>query len=309
MNGKLLLACLLVMGAAAARTPSRPQMTCDPNDPEKTRTIISREEREKLGLPLHTWTGVVHPDVYPRFDRLNQTIASLKERVNKKDEQAFRALSGIRFQGMVYVQVQLKDRDAQRRVLASLKASEFHAPFLSEKSAGLTGYITKEGLDKLAKNPDVAGVCLDDKPLPEKAKTIYKDDLPPAKPGEAAKEPGVSEGKVDPDVYRAFALSDRVDVSIALRDESLPELTDRGPEMRARLELRNQAVKQLQDHVLSTVSADDFWLWVRLSPGLSGFINKEGLQKLWNHPDVQRIYVKQLYRIAERSKNGKHFSP
>ena len=282
-------------------------MTADPNDPEKTRPIIPREEREKLGLTPHTWAGVLHPDSYATLDRLNKTVASLKDRLRKgRDVQAFDALWRIRFQGMVYVQVQLKEREAQHRVLASLKASEFHVRQLFDGSAGFVGYVTKEGLDKLAKNPDVTGVCLDDKPLPEKGKTIYTNDLPPSKPGEAANEPGVAEGKVDPDVYRAFALGDRIDVSVNLSDKSLPSPGGNTlSEMRARNELREQAERQLQDRVLSTVSADDFWLWVRLGPGVSGYITKEGLQKLWKHPDVRRIYVRQLIPIPENNRRSR----
>jgi len=301
MHGKLLLACLLVLVVAWSPVPSRPKATNDPNDPENTRPIIPREEREKLGLTPHTWSGVVHPDVYPKFDMLNKVIANLKEKVNKKDVQAVRVLFGMRFKGTVYVQVQLKDKDTQRRVLASLKASEFHVRQLFDGSAGFVGYVTKEGLDKLVKNPDVIGVCLDDKPLPEKGKTIYTNDLPPAKPGEAANEPGVAERKVDPDVYRAFALSERVYVIISLHIESLPALGGTTlSEMRVRNELREQAEKQLRDRVLSTVSADDLWLWVNLGPGMSGFITKEGLEKLQKQSEVQRIHLDHLVRIPER---------
>jgi len=63
----LLVTCLFALGAAAQPAPSRSMTTADPNDPDKTRTIVSREERERLGLTLRTWTGVVHPDVSPRW--------------------------------------------------------------------------------------------------------------------------------------------------------------------------------------------------------------------------------------------------
>lgn len=345
MNIRSLSACLVVLGAGvafAAAPPRSPRgsvtvdpddprlypRVADPNDPEKTRSTISRDEREKLGLTPKTWTGVVPPEVYATLDRLNQTVASLKDRLQKgRDVQAFDALRRIRFEGMVYVQVQLKHdpkgkpdseenkaaiRDVQRRVLASLKASEFHVPYLFEKAPGLTGYVTKEGLDKLAKKPDVAGVCLDDKPLPKKGKIIVKDSLPPAKPGEAANEPGVAEGIVDPDVYRAFDLSDRVDVIVSLRAESLPELGGNTlSDMRARWELHKQVEKQLRERVLSAMTADGFWVSTLLGPGMSGCITREGLQDLRQHPAVQRIYLQEflrLQRIPER-RNGKQLSP
>ena len=151
----------------------------------------------------------------------------------------------------------------------------------------------------LATHPDVTGVCLDENPLPEKGpRTIYKDDLAPAGPGEAANEPGAAEGKVDPDVYRAFGLSDRVDVTVSLRTDSLPQLTDVPSEMWARSRLRRQAENELRDRVLSTVSADEFWVWTPLGPGMSGFINNHGLKKLCEHPDVLRINLPHVYRLG-----------
>lgn len=294
----IILAAVLAAAMPKAPVPGRVQTTADPNDPEKTRAIIPREEREKLGLTPRTWTGVVDPEVYAKLDRLNKTVAELKDRLKKgRDVEAFDALWRFRFKGMVYVQVQLKERDAQRRVLASLKASEFHAPFLFEKSAGLTGYITKEGLDKLAKNPDVTGVCLDDKPLPDKSRTVYKDDLPPAHSADTAStQPGVEERKVDPDVYRAFSLTDHVEVMVSLRTDFLPEWSKVPSENRVRLELRNQAENELQDRVLSLVNADEFRLVARIGPGITGFINRQGVERLWKHPDVLRIGLMGLER-------------
>lgn len=197
---------------AAARgptsAPARAQVTADPNDPGKTRTIIPREERERLGLTPRTWSGVVDPEVLARFDRLDKTVASLKDKMTKeKDVKAFNSLWRIRFKGMVYVEVQLKDQDAQRRLLASLKASEFYPECVFQSNAGLTGYVSKDGLDKISKHADVTGVCLDDKPLPAKGAVIFKEHVAPPKPGENTSEmPGVPEKKVDPDVYRLLEL-------------------------------------------------------------------------------------------------------
>ncbi len=311
MSARSLLACLIAFGFGTVFAGQPPvRATADPNDPEKTRTIIPREEREKLGLTPRTWSGVVDPEVYARLNRINKTVADLKERLKKgKDVQAFDALWRIRFKDMVYIQVQLKEREAQRRVLASLKASEFHVAYLFEKSAGLTGYVTKEGLDKLAKNPDVTGVCLDDKPLPGPGKIMAKDFLPPAKPEEAANEPGVPEKKVDPDVYRAFALNDRVDVAVSLRQEFTSRPEDLPSDLVARNELREQAGKRVQDRVLSAVTADEFWLSSRRDSGMSGSVTKEGLHKLWKHPDVQRISFPPLMRVPELQKKDGRLSP
>lgn len=294
------LAAAITLGQRPAAT--RPSVVSDPNDPEKTRVTVSPEERETLGLTPRTWTGVVQPQAYTTLDALSKTADRLKK---TNTVQAIQALHSIRFEGTVYVQIQLKPdsriQDAQHRVLASLKASEFHPLYLFEASAGLTGYATKEALDRLAKSPDVTGVCLDDKALPGPGKIVVKDALPPAKPGEAANEPGVPEKKVDPDVYRALALTDRVDVLISLREDSLPKLTDVPSQMHAQNQLRKQAEKQLQDRVLSLVSADEFWLSNRLGPGISGRITKEGIDKLWKDPDVRRIYLPQAFKVPDRT--------
>jgi hypothetical protein len=99
----------LAAARGPAPVPARAQMTADPNDPGKTRTTIPREEREELGLTPRTWTGVVDPEAYARLDRLDKTVADLRERLKKgKDAEAFDTLRRIRFKGMVYVQVQLK---------------------------------------------------------------------------------------------------------------------------------------------------------------------------------------------------------
>jgi len=308
----------LLAGVALAgefrRVPSPPSTMPDPNDPDKTRAVVSREEIERTGLKPRTWTGVVDPEVYVRLDRLNKTVADLKERLKKeRDVKAFDTLWRMRFKGMVYVQIQLKpdgkNKEVQRRVLASLKASEFHARYLFDGAPGIIGFATKEALDKLAKNPDVTGVCLDDNQLPDPlAGVIFRDHLPPPKPGDtSSQQPGVRENKVEADVYRVFEQADRADVDVSLRTDSLPELTDNPSEMLARNELRDQAEKQLQDRVLSTLTADDFMLRARFGSGIGGFVTRNGIQQLWKHPDVLRIRLQRLARPPEIMK-GTDFS-
>ncbi len=306
MNVRCLLGCFLLLGATMALAePPRVPVTMDPNDPEKRRTIIPRAEREQLGLAPQTWSGVVDPRVYVTMERLLATIERLKE---TRTGEAPTTLFLMQFPGTVYVEVHLKRdpkgtadsegnlagiRDAQRRVLRSLTAYEFRVAQLFERSPGFVGFATREGLDKLGAHQEVVGVCLDMQPLQEKGpKTIYKNDLSPAKPGEAADEPGVAEGKVDADVYRAFALTDRVDLTVSLRRDTLPDLTDVPSEMWARNRLRRQALEQLWDKVLSTVNADQFWTWTSLSSGVSGFATREGVEKLQQHPDVVRVYLR-----------------
>jgi hypothetical protein len=324
MRLKCVSVCLVLWGGATALAEppllTGPNVTDDPNAVGERRTMVTPQERERIGLTPRTGRGVIHPNVYPTLDKRNKAVEALRDRLNRKrgkDLEAFQILFGVEMQGEgnVYVQIQLKHEpkgapdseenmaviyDVQRRVLRSLTALEFHRPFLFRKAAAMTGYVTKEGLDKLAKNADVLGVCLDEAPLPdEPVKRVY-DDLPPARPRDAAStRPGVAEMKVDPDVYRALDLTDRVDVMVSFREDSLPRLTDDRSKMWLQVQLRQQAVRRLQDKVLSTLSADEFWDGAHssLTAGLSGLINREGLEKLRSDPDLVRINLNRRMRI------------
>ena len=316
MNVKCMLGCLLLLGTATALgEPPRVPVTVDPNDPENRRAIVPREEREELGLAPHTWTGVVDPEVYATLERQLETIDKLNE-ARTDDAHMILFAMDMRFPGTVYVQVQLKHdpdgqvdseedraaiRETRHRVLRSLTAAEFRVRQLFERSPGLVGHASREGLDKLAAHPDVAGVCTDDQPLPEIAKTIYKNDLPPAKPGEAADEPGVAEGRVATDVYRALSLTDRVEVTVSLRDDLLPPRTDVSADVWARDRLRKEVVRRARDRFLASFNADELRAW-SVSPGhlsMCAFVNREGVEKLGQHPDVRRIQLQRLLFAPE----------
>jgi hypothetical protein len=322
MNRHVLSACSLILGVTMALAAPPSPVTSDPNVPEKTREIISREEREQLGLAPRTWTGVVQPEVYTTLERLNRTVERLKK---TRTGDAVRILFAVQLRGAgkVYVQIQLKHdpkgapdseenmaaiRDVQRRVLRSLTAAELHRPFLFQKAPALTAYVTMEALDKLAKNPDVLGVCLDEAPLPyERERTAY-DDLPPAEPGDSAStQPGVAEMRVDPDVYRALDLTDRVEVMIAFRGDSLPKVTAAPSRIWVRARVRDQVAEGLQDRILSTLNADEFWDLARI-PGaaeLVGSINRAGLDKIRNHPDLVRIALNRRIQLRPPAGDAK----
>jgi hypothetical protein len=195
----------------------------------------------------------------------------------------------MHFKGTVYVQVRLKPNAKVKKVLSGLKASEFHAWHLFPSDAGFIGFASKEALDKMAKNPDVAGVGLDDKPVSAgPVKIILTDELPPPKDHDTSDEqPGVKDGKVRPEVYRAFDVVDRVFVWVLLRGDGLPAV-DETLETNERL---TQAEKRLRDRVLETMTADDFCLRAGEGLGASflGFITRDGLQKLLKHPDVFQV--------------------
>ena len=226
----------------------------------------------------------------------------------KNDSQAVQALFRVQYEGAAYVQIQFKDQDAKRRALASVTACDLHVRQVFDNAPALVGYTTNEGLEKLSKSPDVVGICLDDRPLPESDKIITKNDLPPATPGEVDNEPGVADKKVDPDVYRALKLHDRVYVLVSLTSEPLSKPSDGSTDIRSSTAMRKKTEKQLQDRVLTTLNADEFRLWVRLGPGMGGFVKKNAIAKLLTHPDVRLIRLDERRSMLER-KEGKRFAP
>ena len=316
MNVKYLSAGLFMLGAAVALAePPRVPVTVDPNEPDKRRAIIPREEREQLGLAPHTWSGVVDPQAYATLERQHEILERLNE-ARTDDAHMILCAMDVRFPGSVYVQVQLKHdadgpadskenraaiRETRRRVLRSLTAAEFRVRQLFERAPGFVGYASKEALDKLATNSHVAGVCPDDQPLPEKPKTIYQNDLPPAKPGEAADEPGVAEGRVDADVYRALGLTDRVEVTVNLGDHLLPPRTDVPADVWARDRLRREAARQARDRFLAGFNADELRTWGVFvdRPVICALVNREGVEKLGQHSDVRGVQLEQLISVPE----------
>jgi hypothetical protein len=278
----------LSTATAVSAPPAATRVTADPNDPAKTRTMISFEEREALGIEPHTWTGVMHPEVYPTLDRLNATVAELRSRataVNQRDVEAFDALWRVRFPGTVYVQVQLISKEAQHQVLGSLTAAEFYDAYLFNSAAGIVGYATKEGLDKLGANSDVTGVCLDNKPVPAMADPLAtRQPAPKPTPGEAQVPRQVERiGSVEAAAYQAIQESTNgyVFVLVNLR-RSIPE--------DATHEERGSADRDAQARILSALTADEFRTSSR-GPigGLTGHVNRAGLDKLSTHPDVLTV--------------------
>ncbi len=269
----------------------------DPNDPYKTRMIIPRLEREKLGLAEKDWNGVVHPQVYRAMERLNGIV---KKYENVNSVEAIDVLGAMRFKRTVYVQVLLKsegeikggnrkgERDkvkTRQRVLSDLTAAEFHVQQVFENPAGLVGFVSREGLNKLAGHPDVAGVCLDNKPLSEPVPVLYKDQVPGGKQDEFAGESGFKAGRVSWEVYWGLARNDRLFVLVALREDArlASNLAKSKDEKRPKLEEEKRTARLLCDQVLRELTADEFWLSSKFEtkPVFGGYINRRGLEKLW----------------------------
>ena len=101
----LTLLLVVAVGGVQSASAQRGRRAFDPNNPEKTRAVVSTEEREGLGLTAKTWDGVVHPVDYTTLQELNETVERLK---NTNTVEAVDTLDRIQFQGTVYVQVQVK---------------------------------------------------------------------------------------------------------------------------------------------------------------------------------------------------------
>lgn len=297
---------VLACGTAAPADPPQPTLrpdegrlyptVSDPNDPFKMRATCSLEQRERLGLKPHTWDGVVDPEAFAALARLKETIADLEQQAQStKDAKAVARLHSVQFRDMVFVQIQVMAQEDQRKVLGSLTAAEFRRPCLLASSPGILGYVSRSGLDKLAANPAVAGVCLDDQPIAGRFRpNIDRNALPPE--CEEAESPGVKEGKVDADVYRALLVTDRVRVTIELSQSAKPPQGDASDPA--------AAIQARQDSVASAVSADAFWFDSTKDTALLGYVTKEGVQKLWSHPDVARIAIPAARVMPPHKKQG-----
>ena len=286
--------------AAGQTTPAR--ATVDPSDPTKWRPIVSPAERETLGL-----TDVSGRKPSERIDpAIRAELEAKKSRV---------APPGVPFPRWSYVEVQFRHRQAgkpnseenkkliraeQNAILNSLSAAHFALCWRARTLPGFVGYIDQEGLDKLEQRRDVTAVILDPKAIPDAPTIICEHMLNPETAGRFGTEPGVKEGRIDADVYRALAQSENgyVFVIVGLNTKSLPAPADdqRG---RAIESATGEAdVDAAQTRVLSMLSPADFMVRNRdLGPGLTGFATREGLLNLIDHPNVNGIELERVIRI------------
>lgn len=278
----------------------------DPSDPNGTILRITPDERERIGLQKKTWPGVVHSDVYPRLNSLKASIEAFLEMLRKKngnDPEAFRYLFGLYFAGTVRVEVatraQSNTENAGRRVLSRLSASEFFTQHVFRGSAGFVGFATKTGLDQLAADPDVIGICIDTQPIPADREWFSQYPTPGTANGTSTSVFMAPVRKVEPDVIRALAVTERVNVNISLSPDSLPSDGGAASERWKRLEAREQAERMLSDRVLSTVNADDLWVYNSENCILWGGITRAGAEKISRHPEVQIIELPKAIRVGK----------
>ncbi len=116
------------------------------------------------------------------------------------------------------------------------------------------------------------------------------------------------EGKVHPDVRRALARQDYLDKNLERAPDWVDVIDGEGPEAffgyvyvvvyleggvkeKATTSAGRGAIRQLQDSVLSKLTAVDFRGWFRFPdrPALLGYVNEAGLKKLADNKDVRAI--------------------
>jgi hypothetical protein len=269
----------LLLGPATAFAESEPV-------PERlTRPPIAPEQREALGLDCSPSQGAkVHPDVHRAL------------------QQGRPALPPYQFRGFAYVQVVLRHEQrgapesaenraalnqVQTAVLRRLTAAEFGRPFRFTTRPGLLGFASAEGVVKLDEDPNVIAVCLDDKPFPRYPPAVTAEDLPAPTSAPSEEHP-----KVPDAVFRALHRDGRVFVMVSLVFDRTRRL--------ARAE-----VSEIENQVLSAVTADEFWVQSRNSgtslgyPSLMGYANQEGLRTLANHPSVLKIGMNVRLRVPD----------
>jgi hypothetical protein len=262
---------------------------------------ISIGEREAIGLPAPTWVaadGKVQPAVREALEQQRKLIESGDPLVG------FQGDRPCGFQGTAYVAVYLHHerkgeptskenqaavQEAQRRLLQSLTAREFTLIFAFKSTAGVVGYADEAAVRKLADDPNVIAVGLDDQPRPETKARLAEE------PGAVGSVRGPVErrGKVEVDVYKVLERSQEgyAEVCVVLRYASL------GPgESAEAIEAQDRADRELQDRMLSSLTAEEFRVKSRAGTSLEGYVNEAGLGKLAASPDVTGVGAARLIR-------------
>jgi hypothetical protein len=286
-------------GAAGQPNPLRPQ----PRPP-------TPEEREAIGLAEPTWIaqGKVAPEVREEFEnqrKREEEAGGMADYVS--DYHPYRPGG---FRGMTYVAVYLKNDETgsgdskagspglaelQQRVLSRLTAAEFALRHAFKDRPAMLGYVSADGLAKLEGDPEVLAVGLD-------------HNLPPVRPREVRQGPRAERaqwgenGKIDPEVAQRlrssadgviYVLVGITHVSLAPGNENdLSEMRQRSIEWQG-------ANREIQDRVLSTVSAAEFQTDSRTIGLLAGFVSASGLAKLARHPDVLTVSMNAVGGLPE----------
>jgi hypothetical protein len=142
---------------------------------------------------------------------------------------------------------------------------------------------------------------LDEQPLVIKRERVFKD-LSLVEGDESTNTPDGIESNVEPDVYRAFAIADWVDVTIVLRgNETLPALTDDPSQMWSLWKMRDEAVRTIQGAFLSSFNGYELRPWsdARAILVLTATVTRDGVDKMRQHPDVETVRLPQLVRSID----------
>lgn len=289
------------------------------------RPRIPPDEREAIGLPPPTWTAQqkVDPSVHQSLEEQKRLIQSNPAMAE------FQPGRPCGLQGMSHVAVYLKHdrrgapnssenqeaiRAAQSKVLAGLTAAEFALFHRFQNTAGLVGFVSEAGLDKLIANPDVVAVGIEVHSVVEDPPMITHQSPPKRKPGEIIKPTPIErKGKVEVAVNEALMKSadGYVFVIVNLTRIDLRSM-DAGEEdtFKDKYLAKLAAERQLGDKVLTSLTADEFMLRTR-TYGFWGFVNAAGLAKLARHEDVESIGLDgPPVKVPERPSNGgKRWTP
>ncbi len=276
MNAKLLVLCLIVLAGSSGQSGPTIQTPMKSRPP----ATVTVKEREAMGVDPPTWVtehGKVHPDVRTAIAREKETADD--------DDAYFKPGRPVGFLGMVYVAVHLKtdasagatQKDAikkvQHDVLSALTAEEFSCWLRFADQPVMLGFANEAGLEKLASHEKVVAIGPDNKPLPiERPKHFSKG----VEKGEDGKLP-----KVSPGVHSLLEENDEIFVLVRI---------ERAVDNKAAYDEKVAEAWQAQSRVLSSLLSTEFRTTSRMpAAGIDGFVTREGLRKLAEHPDVAGV--------------------
>jgi hypothetical protein len=93
-------------------------------------------------------------------------------------------------------------------------------------------------------------------------------------------------------VYEAFGKSTDAYVEVGVLLRYVPSGPALSPEA---IRAQSRAEREVQDRVLSSLTAEEFRLKARDGSSIDGYVNSAGLAKLARHPDVTGVGVAGLW--------------
>jgi len=282
MNARTILVLTALLASSALGDP-----------PERPR-YMSAAEREQMGIQAPAWDtarGKIDPRIHPSIRE--------EEDLNRRSptpaiEGVYKADRPVGLVGEMHVLVRLAP-GKESAVLDNLSSWDFKIEHIFENHLAMTGWVGKDGLQKLEADSNVVSVSWDDTRLKRAL------EPPPAPTTQSAHST-----KIESDVRRALEGAELVEVGVILEDPITVFPSGSTKEAFQQIAIVND---QLEKAVLQSLPARHFRLKGRLwsTPGFAGLVDREGLEQLSRHPKLKCVFLDrevEVPRVTTRPAGG-----